>query len=143
MAFLPGDSAFNITRAADRLHVHRNTLIYRLDKIAHAFSSGRSTNQASPSLCMSHVSSTNSVKRRPIAERRRLSTGYRLRIPAVQQCRDLAEQEGVKSRICVSRRRARLSPAVAAIPASAASCMAEIVTFWLVNRTAQALSRSR
>jgi carbohydrate diacid regulator len=29
-----GDSAFNITRAADRLHVHRNTLIYRLDKIA-------------------------------------------------------------------------------------------------------------
>ena len=29
-----GDSAFNITRAAERLHVHRNTLIYRLDKIA-------------------------------------------------------------------------------------------------------------
>jgi carbohydrate diacid regulator len=29
-----GESAFNITRAADRLHVHRNTLIYRLDKIA-------------------------------------------------------------------------------------------------------------
>ncbi len=29
-----GDSAFNVTRAADRLHVHRNTLIYRLDKIA-------------------------------------------------------------------------------------------------------------
>jgi carbohydrate diacid regulator len=29
-----GDSAFNITRAADRVHVHRNTLIYRLDKIA-------------------------------------------------------------------------------------------------------------
>jgi carbohydrate diacid regulator len=29
-----GDSAFNITRAAARLHVHRNTLIYRLDKIA-------------------------------------------------------------------------------------------------------------
>lgn len=29
-----GDSAFNITRAADRLHVHRNTLIYRLDKVA-------------------------------------------------------------------------------------------------------------
>ena len=29
-----GDSAFNITRAAQRLHVHRNTLIYRLDKIA-------------------------------------------------------------------------------------------------------------
>jgi carbohydrate diacid regulator len=29
-----GDSAFNITRAADGLHVHRNTLIYRLDKIA-------------------------------------------------------------------------------------------------------------
>ena len=31
-----GDSAFNITRAAQRLHVHRNTLIYRLDKIARA-----------------------------------------------------------------------------------------------------------
>jgi carbohydrate diacid regulator len=29
-----GDSAFNVTKAADRLHVHRNTLIYRLDKIA-------------------------------------------------------------------------------------------------------------
>jgi carbohydrate diacid regulator len=29
-----GDSAFNITKAAVRLHVHRNTLIYRLDKIA-------------------------------------------------------------------------------------------------------------
>ncbi len=29
-----GDSAFNTTRAAERLHVHRNTLIYRLDKIA-------------------------------------------------------------------------------------------------------------
>jgi carbohydrate diacid regulator len=29
-----GDSAFNISRAADHLHVHRNTLIYRLDKIA-------------------------------------------------------------------------------------------------------------
>jgi carbohydrate diacid regulator len=29
-----GDCAFNITRSADRLHVHRNTLIYRLDKIA-------------------------------------------------------------------------------------------------------------
>jgi carbohydrate diacid regulator len=29
-----GDSAFNITKAADCLHVHRNTLIYRLDKIA-------------------------------------------------------------------------------------------------------------
>jgi carbohydrate diacid regulator len=29
-----GDSAFNITRAAHHLHVHRNTLIYRLDKIA-------------------------------------------------------------------------------------------------------------
>lgn len=29
-----GDSAFNITKAADRLHIHRNTLIYRLDKIA-------------------------------------------------------------------------------------------------------------
>ena len=29
-----GDCAFNITRAAERLHVHRNTLIYRLDKIA-------------------------------------------------------------------------------------------------------------
>ena len=28
------DSAFNISRAADRLHVHRNTLIYRLDKVA-------------------------------------------------------------------------------------------------------------
>jgi carbohydrate diacid regulator len=31
-----GDCAFNITHAADRLHVHRNTLIYRLDKIARA-----------------------------------------------------------------------------------------------------------
>jgi carbohydrate diacid regulator len=29
-----GDSAFNITRAAQHLHVHRNTLIYRLDKVA-------------------------------------------------------------------------------------------------------------
>lgn len=29
-----GDSAFNVTRAADRLHVHRNTLIYRLEKVA-------------------------------------------------------------------------------------------------------------
>ncbi|BBX36539.1 sugar diacid utilization regulator [Mycolicibacterium mageritense DSM 44476 = CIP 104973] len=29
-----GDSAFNITKAAAALHVHRNTLIYRLDKIA-------------------------------------------------------------------------------------------------------------
>jgi carbohydrate diacid regulator len=29
-----GDSTFNMTKAADRLHVHRNTLIYRLDKIA-------------------------------------------------------------------------------------------------------------
>ncbi len=29
-----GDNAFNVTRAADQLHVHRNTLIYRLDKIA-------------------------------------------------------------------------------------------------------------
>ena len=29
-----GDCAFNITRAAHHLHVHRNTLIYRLDKIA-------------------------------------------------------------------------------------------------------------
>jgi len=29
-----GDSAFNMTRAADHLHVHRNTFIYRLDKIA-------------------------------------------------------------------------------------------------------------
>ncbi|MDV3125047.1 helix-turn-helix domain-containing protein [Mycobacterium sp. 21AC1] len=29
-----GDSAFNITRAAHNLHVHRNTLIYRLEKIA-------------------------------------------------------------------------------------------------------------
>ena len=28
-----GDCAFNMTRAADRLHVHRNTLIYRLNKI--------------------------------------------------------------------------------------------------------------
>ncbi len=31
-----GDGAFNTTRAAERLHVHRNTLIYRLDKIARA-----------------------------------------------------------------------------------------------------------
>lgn len=31
-----GDCAFNITRAAVRLHIHRNTLIYRLDKIARA-----------------------------------------------------------------------------------------------------------
>jgi carbohydrate diacid regulator len=29
-----GDSAFNITKAANLLHVHRNTLIYRLDKVA-------------------------------------------------------------------------------------------------------------
>jgi carbohydrate diacid regulator len=29
-----GESAFNITRAADRLHVHHNTLVCRLDKIA-------------------------------------------------------------------------------------------------------------
>ena len=29
-----GEAAFNMTRAADRLHVHRNTLIYRLEKIA-------------------------------------------------------------------------------------------------------------
>lgn len=29
-----GDSAFNATRAAERLHVHRNTLIYRLEKVA-------------------------------------------------------------------------------------------------------------
>jgi len=29
-----GDNAFNTTRAAQHLHVHRNTLIYRLDKIA-------------------------------------------------------------------------------------------------------------
>ncbi|WP_197373566.1 CdaR family transcriptional regulator [Mycolicibacterium baixiangningiae] len=29
-----GDSAFTVTRAAERLHVHRNTLIYRLDKVA-------------------------------------------------------------------------------------------------------------
>src|SRR5918997_1439801 len=29
-----GDCAFNITQAANRLRVHRNTLIYRLDKIA-------------------------------------------------------------------------------------------------------------
>jgi carbohydrate diacid regulator len=29
-----GDRTFNMTKAADRLHVHRNTLIYRLDKIA-------------------------------------------------------------------------------------------------------------
>jgi carbohydrate diacid regulator len=29
-----GDNAFNVTKAADRLHIHRNTLIYRLDKIA-------------------------------------------------------------------------------------------------------------
>ena len=29
-----GEAAFNMTRAADHLHVHRNTLIYRLDKIA-------------------------------------------------------------------------------------------------------------
>ncbi|BBY16453.1 CdaR family transcriptional regulator [Mycolicibacterium litorale] len=28
-----GDCAFNVTRAAERLHVHRNTLIYRLDKV--------------------------------------------------------------------------------------------------------------
>jgi len=32
---------------------------------------------------------------------------------------------------------------MAATPASAAACMTEIVTFWLVNRTAQASSRSR
>jgi carbohydrate diacid regulator len=29
-----GDNAFNITRAANHIHVHRNTLIYRLDKVA-------------------------------------------------------------------------------------------------------------
>jgi carbohydrate diacid regulator len=29
-----GDSAFNTTKASNLLHVHRNTLIYRLDKIA-------------------------------------------------------------------------------------------------------------
>jgi carbohydrate diacid regulator len=29
-----GENAFNVTRAADRLHIHRNTLIYRLDKVA-------------------------------------------------------------------------------------------------------------
>lgn len=29
-----GDSAFTVARAAERLHVHRNTLIYRLDKVA-------------------------------------------------------------------------------------------------------------
>jgi carbohydrate diacid regulator len=29
-----GDSAFTVTRAAERLHVHRNTLIYRLEKVA-------------------------------------------------------------------------------------------------------------
>lgn len=29
-----GQAAFNATRAAEHLHVHRNTLIYRLDKIA-------------------------------------------------------------------------------------------------------------
>jgi carbohydrate diacid regulator len=29
-----GEAAFNTTRAAENLHVHRNTLIYRLDKIA-------------------------------------------------------------------------------------------------------------
>jgi carbohydrate diacid regulator len=29
-----GQAAFNTTRAAENLHVHRNTLIYRLDKIA-------------------------------------------------------------------------------------------------------------
>ena len=29
-----GDNAFNTTRAAHQLHVHRNTLIYRLDRIA-------------------------------------------------------------------------------------------------------------
>ncbi|BCI52873.1 transcriptional regulator [Mycolicibacterium litorale] len=28
-----GDCAFNVTRAAERLHVHRNTLIYRLEKV--------------------------------------------------------------------------------------------------------------
>ena len=29
-----GENAFNVTRAADRLHIHRNTLIYRLEKVA-------------------------------------------------------------------------------------------------------------
>jgi carbohydrate diacid regulator len=29
-----GDAGFNNTRAAEQLHVHRNTLIYRLDKVA-------------------------------------------------------------------------------------------------------------
>ena len=29
-----GDCGFNITKAAEHLHVHRNTLIYRFDKIA-------------------------------------------------------------------------------------------------------------
>lgn len=29
-----GDNAFNMTRAANQLHVHRNTLIYRLDRVA-------------------------------------------------------------------------------------------------------------
>ena len=38
-----GDSAFNITRASDRLHVHRNTLIYRLDKVARGI--GRSLDE--------------------------------------------------------------------------------------------------
>lgn len=48
-----------------------------------------------------------------------------------------------KSRIRVSRCPARLSDPVAAIPASAAVCIADITTFWLVKSVAHASSRSR
>jgi DNA-binding PucR family transcriptional regulator len=39
-----GNSGFNITRAAEQLRLHRNTLIYRLDTIAREFCGGHSTN---------------------------------------------------------------------------------------------------
>jgi carbohydrate diacid regulator len=31
------EGGFNLLRAAERLHVHRNTLLYRLDKIEQLF----------------------------------------------------------------------------------------------------------
>ncbi|MGV9797199.1 CdaR family transcriptional regulator [Mycobacterium sp. NPDC003449] len=39
-----GDSAFNVSKAAQGMHVHRNTLIYRLDKIARCL--GRSLDES-------------------------------------------------------------------------------------------------
>ncbi|KWX22843.1 sugar diacid utilization regulator [Mycolicibacterium wolinskyi] len=62
-----GDCAFNVTKAAAAMHVHRNTLIYRLDRVARLL--GRSLDEAGLAVALYVTCMMDQLGRGPNATR--------------------------------------------------------------------------